>query len=157
MPYSLSRKQLDRLNKGHPLAVALPPDPGCLDASHNWLVDEVRLLRWAQAQLPGLGRATVESATIQVIWLDCERPLGGLTEFYGGIVPDIGRHSRLGLPTIPVSVVVCAIVPNGYKGLLAERIQWPGSYVSPSGYTYGGNSATTEPPSVETATTVSVA
>ena len=125
MPYTLSNKQLDRLGKGHPLSVALPP----LSA----LIED-----WAREQLPGLGRATVEQAAIADIWLDCEPDYEGLTGYFGAIIPDIREYSKLGLPAIPVSVVVCEIVPNGYVGLLADRIQWPGSYVSPSGYGYGG-------------------
>jgi hypothetical protein len=61
-----------------------------------------------------------------------------MTGVYGAIIPDIEKYSPNGLPAIPVSVVVCEIVPRGYSGELAERIQWPGSYVSPTGYKYGG-------------------
>lgn len=138
MPYALSNKQLDRLNKGNPLSVALPPPFAALEAADNGALNQARLHQWAVEQLPGLRRATIESARVETIWLDCEKPIGGLTEFYGAIIPDITSYSPNGLPAIPVSVVVCEIVPNGYRGELAERIQWPGSYVSPSGYGYGG-------------------
>lgn len=138
MPYQLSRKQLDRLNKGHPLSVALPPPFAAIESTDNGAINEARLHQWAVEQLPGLGRATIESASVQTIWVDCEPNVDGLTDYFGSIIPDISRYSPNGLPAIPVSVVVCEIVPNGYVGEYADRIQWPLSYVSPTGYGYGG-------------------
>ena len=137
MPYSLSNKQLDRLNKGEPLSVALPPLPAMLP-SDGFPPFEADWADWAYEQFANLGRAMIESAEVQVIWLDCEPDCDGMTGVYGAIIPDIEKYSPNGLPAIPVSVVVCEIVPPGYVGELAERIQWPGSYVSPTGYKYGG-------------------
>lgn len=132
MPYSLSNKQLDRLNKGEPLSVALPPTSTMLsDHGADWS-------DWAYGQFANIGRAVIESAERQTVWLDCEPDCDGMTGVYGAIIPDIEKYSPNGLPAIPVSVVVCEIVPRGYSGELADRIQWPGSYVSPTGYKYGG-------------------
>lgn len=136
MPYSLSNKQLDRLSKGEPLSVALPPHP-----AHFFGGDQLHcrdLTQWAASQFTGLGRATVPSASLTDVWLDCEPDCDGMTGVYGAIIPDIEKYSPNGLPAIPVSVVVCEIVPPGYVGELADRIQWPGSYVSPTGYKFGG-------------------
>jgi len=139
--YALSNKQLKSLQAGHPVSVALPPIPAMLDAADNWTVNEDRLLRWAREQFvghsPTLVSASVVRASLQTIWLDCSGGDGGLTEYYGRIVPNIERHSKMGLPPIPVSVVVCNIgVPDSAE--VAGRIQWPVSYTSPSGYGYGG-------------------
>jgi len=138
MPYSLSNKQLDRLNKGEPLSVALPPLPPMKDASGNWTINDGKLCECVSRQFTNIGRAVIADATIQTVWLDCEPDCDGMTGVYGAIIPDIEKYSPNGLPAIPVSVVVCEIVPRGYSGELAERIQWPGSYVSPTGYKYGG-------------------
>ena len=135
--YHLYRKQLDRLNKGHPVSVALPPEPACIEAAENGSINAATLLAWCVAMLPGLGRATIERAYLTTVWLNCENPIGGMTEYFGAIIPDIDRHSKLGLPAIPVSVVVCEIRPPGCTRN-AERIQWPGGYTSPSGYSFGG-------------------
>lgn len=139
MPYSLSNKQLDRLNKGEPITVALPPPAKLIATLDDARVHDGKLLLWAVEQFADQRHAgVITRAAVKTVWLDCEPDCDGMTGVYGAIIPDIETYSPNGLPAIPVSVVVCEIVPSGYVGELAARIQWPGSYVSPTGYKYGG-------------------
>ena len=133
--YALSKKQLASLGRGEKLKIALPMPPDAMSAFDNCVFNAAKTLPWACDQITGLGHAAITSADVTTLWLDCTKPKGGLTQFYGSIIPDVSKWSPTALRPITTTVVVVEISPPNPVAE-ATRIQWPASWTAPSGHVF---------------------
>jgi len=129
--YSLSNKQFASLGRGEKIKVALPPP----DWAMGSLIAEATLLAWSKKQFRKDVCSLIVSAKLESIWIDCANPKGGLTEYYGGIIPDILNWSENAMRPIPTTVVAVELCPS-HPVSEAKKLCWPMSWVSPLGYIY---------------------
>jgi hypothetical protein len=133
--YTLSKKQQAALNRGERVKIALPPPIPLIETIDDARNYDGKLLLWAVEQFSNDCNGRITRATAQTIWLDMSDPRGGLTQFFGKIIPDIAKHSPHCLPPIPTLVVVVEISPPNARRD-AARVQWPATYTNTLGYIY---------------------
>jgi hypothetical protein len=133
--FSVSQKQKLCLARGEKILVALPI-PTDWDSSDY---DSRDLLQWARDSINLPPESMITHAAHRKIWLDCSNPKGGLTEYYGSIIPDVATWSINALRPIPSQVIAVELSPlaqNYPNPTEAHRLVWPLSWISPSGYMF---------------------
>lgn len=139
--FSISHKQLSCLTRGEKILVSLPlPTDYWTDSEWtNETSAPDKLIAWAKAGLNLPKHAHIVNASPRNIWLDCSNPKGGLTEYYGAIIPSIETWSVNALRPIPSTVIAVEISPdpNDWPDIKpAAKLVWPLSWLSPSGYMF---------------------